>query len=676
MVIFTSLKVGKRHMKKMKTLNIILNTLLLINIIKAQSPICPWVLTVSDTNLVYKQTNCLEGTWSLQPITTNNTLVDIEVVDECLFFAVGLNNTILRSMDNGENWIILSNTGMPTNTKFSEVKFLNSTLGYITGNNNTILKTIDRGNTWTNVAPPFISVNNRWNNIWLVDSNTVIAVGDSGLYAPTLAKSLDGGNTWTFYNTGAQSTIYGVFFIDSLTGFISTNFGNILKTTNGGLTWETKLSQTQNNTSPQLGTIFFINGKKGFVIGGRDPTAGNSGGKIYFTIDSGNTWATNNSYTDKYYSCIAFENETTGYITGGHVADNTSTILKTVDGGVTWVTEPTNFNRLVKLDVKTVNSQYVVGLDGTIIKLCHGNNVRLQAKGAESYLWSNGSTNDIIEVSPTETTTYTVTGTKYGCSQLEIITVNVPALAANSLTVCAGQPVTITANGFSSCVWSPDSSLNTTTGATVTATPLVTTTYTVTELSGCLNLSQTITINVNQLPNSIIKPDIVTTNNIQSPIIIFTGSNGTPPYTFYYTVNGGNTQTISTLADKDTVSLLVPSNSPTTYVYKTISVTDGNGCSQNQEDSIVFKINPPLSINASSYNTMVEISPNPVNKQLNITVNTPSTILITELTGREVYTATIQAGKSMVDVTNLTAGVYFIIIENGNSTITKKIIKY
>jgi hypothetical protein len=303
-------------------------------------------------------------------------------------------------------------------------------------------------------------------------------------------------------------------------------------------------------------------------------------------------------------------------------------------------------------------------------------------------VWNSGAnTNVIIQIVNLETNGYgndvmidDISLKKHlDCYSAGISTVTPSTLqftTSSPATICMGTTTTITAIGANNYSWSPPTGLNTTTGATVTATPTVTTTYTVTEQNGCPNLIQTIPITVNQLPSSVIKPDIITTNNTQSPIIVFTGSNGLPPYTFYYTVNGGSTQTISTLADKDTVSLLVPSNSPTTYVYKTTSVADANGCSQNQEDSIVFKINSPLGIHETNNSALVTISPNPVHTQLNIVVTTPSHIKITELTGREVYTNELIAGASIIDVINLTSGVYFITIENDNSTITKKIIKY
>lgn len=55
--------------------------------------------------------------------------------------------------------------------------------------------------------------------------------------------------------------------------------------------------------------------------------------------------------------------------------------------------------------------------------LCVGNTTTITANGADQYNWSDGSTAPLIVVTPSETTTYTVTGTNLnGCSNLLIVT--------------------------------------------------------------------------------------------------------------------------------------------------------------------------------------------------------------------------------------------------------------
>lgn len=64
----------------------------------------------------------------------------------------------------------------------------------------------------------------------------------------------------------------------------------------------------------------------------------------------------------------------------------------------------------------------ITGGDVTIRK---GETVRLTAEGAENYIWSSGETSSIIDVYPTETTTYTVTGYNGACSSTASTTITV-----------------------------------------------------------------------------------------------------------------------------------------------------------------------------------------------------------------------------------------------------------
>lgn len=59
-----------------------------------------------------------------------------------------------------------------------------------------------------------------------------------------------------------------------------------------------------------------------------------------------------------------------------------------------------------------------------------------------------------------------------------------------------------------------------------------------------------------------------------SPVITFTGSGGTAPYTFTYTLNGGAPQTILTTGTNDSVTLTVDTATAGTFTYNLVSVHD------------------------------------------------------------------------------------------------------
>jgi len=129
--------------------------------------------------------------------------------------------------------------------------------------------------------------------------------------------------------------------------------------------------------------------------------------------------------------------------------------------------------------------------------ICAEDAATLTAGGANTYLWSDGSTDNPLIVSPGTTTTYTVTGSSGGCSGTATSTVTVNALpnvTVNSPTICPGGSATLTAAGATSYLWDTGSTTN-----PLIVTPANTTTYTVTGTSsGCsATATSTVTVNAN-----------------------------------------------------------------------------------------------------------------------------------------------------------------------------------
>lgn len=91
--------------------------------------------------------------------------------------------------------------------------------------------------------------------------------------------------------------------------------------------------------------------------------------------------------------------------------------------------------------------------------VCVGKPANLTALGAASYVWSNGASTSIINVTPTVNTTYNVIGTALnGCTDQESQTIQVkalPVISANSSASesCKGEMITLTGNGGLSYQW-------------------------------------------------------------------------------------------------------------------------------------------------------------------------------------------------------------------------------
>ncbi|MBK7668303.1 MAG: T9SS type A sorting domain-containing protein [Sphingobacteriaceae bacterium] len=139
-----------------------------------------------------------------------------------------------------------------------------------------------------------------------------------------------------------------------------------------------------------------------------------------------------------------------------------------------------------------VNPAPVVSITTTQFTICNGNSTTLSANGASTYTWSPFIITSSITVSPSVTSSYTVSGTNtFGCSSSTVTSVVVtnntlPTILLNGSGIsCPGQAVNLAANGASTYTWQPGA-LN---GFFVSVSPTVTTVYTVTgtDANGCYN---------------------------------------------------------------------------------------------------------------------------------------------------------------------------------------------
>lgn len=209
-------------------------------------------------------------------------------------------------------------------------------------------------------------------------------------------------------------------------------------------------------------------------------------------------------------------------------------------------------------DVAVTVSVPPIATAGPDTSLCDSGTVVLTATGGGSYLWSNSSTSASITVNVAATTTFTVTVTNpTGCSATADATVTVgaglTATAGPDTTLCNGGSATLTATGGSSYSWS-----NGDTGASITVSPLATTTYTVTatDAGGCTGTA-TATVSVGAAPTVVVTND---TTICAGSSLALTASGATS-----YSWSNGDSGPTSTVM-------------PTSFTTYTVTASDANGC--------------------------------------------------------------------------------------------------
>lgn len=222
----------------------------------------------------------------------------------------GYGGVLYMSRDNGRSWVLV-NTG--STDPFQMISIVSRDTLFLASNNGTIYETTDRGATWS-----VLSCKTQINCLNFINSKTGFAGGPGSL----ILKTVDGGLTWQpKEQTNASTGILAIQFLNTDTGYAFREFQDLQVTVDGGNTWATY------DGKYQMTTIDMVNSSVGY-IGGED-------GAICRTNDGGKTWnpvIPANGFKDGYqiYS-LYFLAADTGFAVGLE-----GRILKTTDGGVTW----------------------------------------------------------------------------------------------------------------------------------------------------------------------------------------------------------------------------------------------------------------------------------------------------------------------------------------------------
>jgi hypothetical protein len=325
--------------------------------------------------------------------------------------------------------------------------------------------------------------------------------------------------------------------------------------------------------------------------------------------------------------------------------------------------------------IVTVNEPPTVTV-GSDVTLCLGDSITITTEGNGNFVWSTGETTSSITVSPSTTTTYSVTSTNAcdtnGVSDEIVITVSdAPNIDAGSdVTIEEGSSTTLTAIGDGNFLWSTGE-----TDSSITVSPVTTTTYTVTATSngGCTNDDSVTVIvegssqNDNDGNNNSTNVEANAGTDVEicqnSPSIILTASGGDN-----YLWNTGEI----------TASITVNPIETTTY-----SVTVSNSSSIDSDEVTVFVDDSCSGLGNRSSSKEILIYPNPTNGLLNVELsgfNNSIIISLFSLNGSMVYSENInnyspdKILKRQIDLSKFGKGVYFVRLTNNNTSETKKVL--
>ncbi len=183
---------------------------------------------------------------------------------------------------------------------------------------------------------------------------------------------------------------------------------------------------------------------------------------------------------------------------------------------------------------------------------------------------------------------YTVTAMdRNGCSATAMTTITQPppmTVTPVAPVICSGNSVVLTANGAGSYTWSPAYGLSPITGPVVTASPSVTTLYTVTGITGgCVNTA-TVVVTVNPTPVITLVPPSA---NLCSGDSVVITAHGAMSYTWAPPTGLSNT-----------VGLVVTAFPKVTTTYTVTG--NSNGCSATQTITVTVNPTPTVTVNPAN----------------------------------------------------------------------------
>jgi photosystem II stability/assembly factor-like uncharacterized protein len=219
-----------------------------------------------------------------------------------------------------------------------------------------VLRTTDRGSTWQSIDNLFNS--EKFYNVMFHTPNLGWISGDSGIYSTT-----DGGESWNLKQVTWADYLRSVYFISPDTGFAVGWEGLLVRTTNGGVSWQSK---SINNG--RFDHVYFIDNNVGYATVAPNEYGLASGG-IIRTTDAGNTWSSiSPSESRRSITRIHFGAESTGFAVGVYGA-----IFKTTNRGDNWITvhhHPVHY--LYDILFRNKYKGWAVGSNGQVLKTTDG----------------------------------------------------------------------------------------------------------------------------------------------------------------------------------------------------------------------------------------------------------------------------------------------------------------
>ncbi|MBN3793434.1 glycosyl hydrolase [Burkholderia sp. Ac-20392] len=217
------------------------------------------------------------------------------------------------------------------------------------GANGIILLSDNRGATYRQAKA--VPVSSTLTSVSFIDARTGWAVGHWG----AILKTTDGGETWEIQRlaTTEDRPLFGVHFIDADHGVAVGLWSLILVTDDGGKTWTKKEAVLPNGKKSDLNLFGLFSNSNGEIFATAEK------GQLFISRDKGNTWeSVETGYKGSFWCGVALPN---GVLLVGGLR---GTLMRSEDNGHTWSRATLDTKNSITALAARGSTVLAVGVDG------------------------------------------------------------------------------------------------------------------------------------------------------------------------------------------------------------------------------------------------------------------------------------------------------------------------
>jgi photosystem II stability/assembly factor-like uncharacterized protein len=321
-----------------------------------------------------------QAQWIKQSVNTTAGFRGLSVVNEKVVWASGTGGTVIRTIDGGKTWKVITVPGAEK-LDFRDIEAFDADTAYVlsigNGESSRIYKTIDGGATW---RLQFTNKNEKafFDAIACWSRTFCLAMSDPVDGRFLILSTVDSGETWKleqrFEGPAAREgeaafAASGTCIIATpdlkafliVSGGTSARLSRGSRRTDGGIAWQTYDTPIAKGTSGSgIFSIAMYDNMNGVIVGGNYEKPDDAKDNLAFTTDGGITWSAGTGLSG-YRSGVAYIDKKSLVAAGTNGTDMSD------DGGKTW--KKIGSENLSAVAARGTKAVWAVGPKGLVVKL-------------------------------------------------------------------------------------------------------------------------------------------------------------------------------------------------------------------------------------------------------------------------------------------------------------------